>query len=1076
MASLVPGVIRRSLGVRLTCLITVILAIVVFATAHWTIESERVVLNDQMESHGSSLTRAAAIACMEAMLTEDYTVLDTFAKDLVENEQEVAFVWVEREDGTVVSDMPEGASKRQGLTEVSLFDSPIMVDPDDEQPVGRVVIGLSTKRITQFIQSRVQTLFIGATIGFATLAVLFAMTVRNMVSVPLQNLTAKAASLGNGDLSTPIRLRSENELARLANALDGMRQNLQKSYHSLHAQNAELNRLDAMKDEFLANVTHELRTPLNGIIGISQAIQHGDYGSVSDVICVRLQQIDTSAERLLHQANQLLTLSTEDASHSEKMQAINMEQFLYLLLQQNQDRIEQKGLRATVTTSASTAVWLDPGMLQNILGNLVDNAIKYTETGEVRLLCRELKQGIVAVSVLDTGAGIPEELHESIFERFQQLGDYQTRTEEGAGIGLSIVRRSVDLVGAALCLESKVGVGSMFTVLFPGNPEQQQEPLEQDGMLVLWRNEQANLPARWQLPTIAKGNLGLAGPTELGPTERKPDTPNQGISPTTEDMPIVLTVDDNSINREIMRTILQDKYRIVEAEGGQECLDILDRENIDLVLLDIMMPRVSGFDVLETLQASKQPDRPPVIVLTALTQKSCISKSLLLGAVDTICKPINREELLARVNVHVQSRIEHRRSEVMRHEAEVANLAKSEFLANMSHEIRTPMTAILGFSEIVLGNVNDPQDVDGLKTIQRNGQYLLKIINDILDLSKIESGKLEVEQIKCSPSKVLADVVLLMSVRANAKGLALEVEYDGLMPDYIQTDPTRLRQILINLIGNAIKFTEIGKVQIVTRIVDSDSGDPAIQFDVIDAGIGMTEKQMDKLFQPFVQADNSTTRKFGGTGLGLTISKRLAMILGGDIRVQSTPDQGSTFSVILSIGSLSDAKMIDHSNEIHTPLDQPSQPIAENIRLDCRVLLAEDGPDNQRLISFFLKKAGAAVTVAENGQIAVDYVLASRATDAPFDVILMDMQMPVLDGYSATRRLRKEGHAGPIIALTAHAMEGDREKCLDAGCDEFITKPIDRAKLINVVAQFASPTTPEIAQIEKTSQIEMQMG
>jgi Amt family ammonium transporter len=390
-----------------------------------------------------------------------------------------------------------------------------------------------------------------------------------------------------------------------------------------------------------------------------------------------------------------------------------------------------------------------------------------------------------------------------------------------------------------------------------------------------------------------------------------------------------------------------------------------------------------------------------------------------------------------------------------RQAADFANQAKSEFLANMSHEIRTPMTAILGFTEVVLGNVKEQQNIDGLKTIQRNGEHLLEIINDILDLSKIESGKLDVEHIDCSPCRVLSGVASLMRVRSTAKGLPLEIEFDGPIPLRIQSDPTRLRQILINLVGNAIKFTEVGKIRVLARLLDADSDQPRMQFDVVDTGIGMSEEGIGKLFRPFSQADTSTTRKFGGTGLGLTISKRLAEMLGGGISVHSTPGEGSTFSVTVSTGPLAGVKMVDNPTEAVIHIEQVGIPTGGDVRLDCRVLLAEDGPDNQRLISFVLKKAGADVTVAENGQVALDFALAARDEGNPFDVILMDMQMPVLDGYAATGKLREAGYSGPIIALTAHAMSSDRDKCLNAGCDEYMTKPIDRRKLIEMVASYA---------------------
>ncbi|MFO7903297.1 MAG: PAS domain S-box protein [Planctomycetota bacterium] len=391
-------------------------------------------------------------------------------------------------------------------------------------------------------------------------------------------------------------------------------------------------------------------------------------------------------------------------------------------------------------------------------------------------------------------------------------------------------------------------------------------------------------------------------------------------------------------------------------------------------------------------------------------------------------------------------------------QAEAATLAKSEFLANMSHEIRTPMTAILGFSEMLLGEPGldraPPQRVEALQTIQRNGEYLLQLINDVLDLSKIEAGKLEVECKSCSPTQVLASVASLMRVRAEAKNIPLKIEYASAIPEHIQSDPTRFRQILINLTGNAIKFTESGSVRLVTRLVRSTGRPPCLQCDVVDTGIGMTQEQLRKLFRPFTQADSSTTRRYGGTGLGLTISKRLAEALGGDISVTSTPGKGSTFSVTVATGPLEGVAMIEDLAAM-TPQPEAHIKPTDDVPLDCRILLAEDGPDNQRLISFVLGKAGAEVTLAENGRIAYEKALAAREAGTPFDLVLMDMQMPVMDGYTATRKLRETDYAGPIIALTAHAMEGDDAKCRAAGCDDYLTKPIDRPKLIRTIANHA---------------------
>ncbi len=405
----------------------------------------------------------------------------------------------------------------------------------------------------------------------------------------------------------------------------------------------------------------------------------------------------------------------------------------------------------------------------------------------------------------------------------------------------------------------------------------------------------------------------------------------------------------------------------------------------------------------------------------------------------------------------------------LKDDAERANRAKSEFLANMSHEIRTPMTAILGYADLLLeeGDINQtPQHrVDAVRTIHRNGEHLLSLINDILDLSKIEVGKVGVESISCSPRQLLADVESLMKLRAQVRNLNLLIDVEGELPSSIQSDPTRLRQILVNLVGNAIKFTEHGGVRIIARHLPGER--PLLTIDVVDTGTGMTPEQMEKLFRPFTQADTSTTRRFGGTGLGLTISKRLAEMLGGDVTiVESTPGVGTTFRVTIdAVAAVFNTESATLPSALETSAIAPpsAEPPAKMLLPACRILLAEDGPDNQRLISYILKKAGAEVSVVNNGRSAISEALTAMDDGQPFDVILMDMQMPIMDGYAATAALRNQGYTGPIIALTAHAMSGDRDKCLAAGCSDYATKPIDRKRLITqIAAQIASVVATDL--------------
>jgi signal transduction histidine kinase/ActR/RegA family two-component response regulator len=385
---------------------------------------------------------------------------------------------------------------------------------------------------------------------------------------------------------------------------------------------------------------------------------------------------------------------------------------------------------------------------------------------------------------------------------------------------------------------------------------------------------------------------------------------------------------------------------------------------------------------------------------------------------------------------------------VAKEAAEASNRAKSEFLANMSHEIRTPLTGILGFAEVLLSGGDDgdvAKRIDYLTTIQASGKHLLTVINDILDLSKIESGRVEFDHDACHPDRIVADVLRVLHVKADEKGLALTVHWETKVPKLIYTDQSRVRQALINLIGNSIKFTAQGSVDVVGRFVHYQ-GRPQIEFDVIDTGIGIMESQLEKIFDPFVQADNSVTRRFGGTGLGLAITRKIARGLGGDLTAVSEVGDGSTFTLRIDCGDVSGIPFVAPSAELQSRVESVGKPLPSTVSSAINVLLVEDGDTNRKLIKLLLERAGAKVATAEHGGIGVDLAMKQS-----FDLILMDMQMPVMDGYTAARRLRDEGFTLPIIALTAHTMTGDREKCLEAGCTDYLTKPINAEQMFAAI-------------------------
>lgn len=383
-------------------------------------------------------------------------------------------------------------------------------------------------------------------------------------------------------------------------------------------------------------------------------------------------------------------------------------------------------------------------------------------------------------------------------------------------------------------------------------------------------------------------------------------------------------------------------------------------------------------------------------------------------------------------------------------QAEDANKAKSLFLASMSHEIRTPLGAIKGFSELLTsGGLTEAEKHKAISTIQRNSEYLATLVNDILDMSKVEAGKLEIEKFSFDVAALLDDVTSTLALAARQRGLRLQTKISAQMPRFISSDPTRLRQILINVIGNAIKFTESGFVQIEAMCTTKGSGNLIICFDVLDTGRGLTSEQGTKLFKAFSQADPSTNRMFGGTGLGLSLSRKLARALGGDLVLQeSVIGVGSRFTVSVDGGAKTDqAAPVNFPRTLGRTLKSVDRLVLDGIK----ILAVDDSADSRDLICAYLERSGATVDLAQDGQQAVEFALRGD-----FDIVLMDIQMPLLDGNSAMSALREAGYRKPIIALTGQAFNADKLTTYAPGFDDHLTKPIERKKLIDAILRYVA--------------------
>ncbi len=507
-------------------------------------------------------------------------------------------------------------------------------------------------------------------------------------------------------------------------------------------------------------------------------------------------------------------------------------------------------------------------------------------------------------------------------------------------------------------------------------------------------------------------------------------------------------------------------------------------EPYTLAFVDVRMP--PGWDGLQTMRRIME-DEPDVqlVICTAYSDYSWEDIFERCGSTDRLLilkKPFDPIEVrqiayslsqkwfaerCARLQMNLlEDMVESRTEQIRltneelrraRETAERANRAKSDFLANMSHELRTPMTAVLGYAELIAHGEGTGMTLEerrqALQIILDNGTSLLHLIDEILDLSKVEAGKLEVEALEVRPAAIAEETERLLRMRAAERGIDFSLTVESGVPAQITSDPVRIRQVLINLVGNAIKFTDEGSVALRVSPTERD-GEPFIAFAVYDTGIGLDEEQLARLFKPFSQADSSTTRRYGGTGLGLSLSLRIAELLDGGLSVESEPGIGSCFTLRVPARNAWVAPGSQAERTTPEASAAPAARIGRPIRLDSRVLVVDDVATNRMLVSTILEKAGATVDTAENGERAVESVRLADQSERPYSVILMDMQMPVMDGGEATRVLRAQGYSRPIIAFTAFAMSGDAEICLEAGCDAYLSKPVDRTRMLRMIADF----------------------
>ncbi len=506
----------------------------------------------------------------------------------------------------------------------------------------------------------------------------------------------------------------------------------------------------------------------------------------------------------------------------------------------------------------------------------------------------------------------------------------------------------------------------------------------------------------------------------------------------------ILIVDDVQLNLDLMKEILSgEEYLVATAINGKSAIAKAKAHKFDLILLDVVLPDIDGFEVCQHLKSNPQTQGIPIIFLTAKSEKDSLIKGFQLGAVDYIPKPFSKEELLARVNLHLT--LKHIQEQLIHSKemAEAAAKAKAIFLANISHEIRTPMNGIIGMVDILKQTKLTEEQLEYLDIVGISGENLLMIINDVLDFSKIEAGQITFERIRFNLHDEINEVTKILRYKAVQKNLELSFHIEENVPELLIGDPLRLKQVLINLCNNSIKFTSQGFVRIKASLKEKTDSSVRLYFEVIDTGIGISPENQKKLFKSFSQADVSTTRKFGGTGLGLAISKNLIQLMNGEVGITSEEGNGAIFHFDAEFGFSSQVISIEHSQQL--------EDFAENSQ-KLKILLAEDNVINQKVAILNLQKLGHSVIVAQNGFLAYEKFI----SDKP-DVIFMDIRMPVMDGVEATGKIREWEKLNqiavriPIVAMTANTLKSDKELFIAAGMDDYLSKPFNANDLIRVI-------------------------
>ncbi len=802
--------------------------------------------------------------------------------------------------------------------------------------------------------------------------------------------------------------------------------------------------IDRAKTTFFSNVSHEFRTPLTLMIGPLEETLADT--SVSATVHDRLDVAHRNSVRLLKLVNTLLDFSRLEAGRIEAVyEAVDLQALTLELASMFRSAIEKAGLKLIVEGSPLEAeVYVDREMWEKIVFNLLSNAFKFTFEGEITVRLQKSGEN-VELEVSDTGTGIPEAELSHLFERFHRVKGARGRSYEGSGIGLALVQELVKLHGGAVRVKSEVGKGSTFTVSIPTGSA--HLPPERLG------------GARTLASTSVRSDAYVDELLKWLPdeTEHLDTIPLISETPSHQPRARILLADDNVDMREYLRRLLATKYDVEAVAEGETALAAALRQKFDLVLSDVMMPKLDGFGLLRALRANEQTRTTPVILLSARAGEESRVEGMGAGADDYLIKPFSARELMARVEAHLNLQRVRRESEEAvlqliareqkaRASAEIANRVKDDFLAMLSHELRTPLNAIFGWTHLLKrGKLSEADRARGIDIIHRNAEAQRAIIDELLDISRIVTGKLQLDPKPIELVSVIEAAIEAVRSAAEAKNIQIVTALEP-SAGLVMGEAVRLQQVVWNLLSNAVKFTPAGgRVEVELRAAGL-----RVEIVVRDSGEGIVPEFLPYIFERFRQADTSAKRLHGGLGLGLSIVSSLVTMHGGDIRAESDGEgKGATFIVTLPL---------------ITGLLRPAEPVAmghwqqngsfelqADVLSGLKVLTVDDQQDTRELIVLALGRYGAEVRASDSASMALKMIEDWRP-----DVVVSDIGLPEMDGYDFMRRLRElegDGERIPAIAVTGYAGALDESKALNAGFVLHLSKPIELNELAKAIAR-----------------------